>query len=211
MAKCWVTDACGQMVDECRQLHGGAGCMLEYPIARLHKNVRIHRILAGTNEVMEELIARRMENRMGAARPLNAPINSPEEPNLLSPSTRCCAPARSPTSFACGRKWRRGWRGRPADRHRKGSHLVGQYWPSTAASFNARLIDMKSNVVTVSPKYQVVIPQSVRESAGIKPGAKVMVISLGGVIRLMPVLPAAAYRGIARGVDTTLPSEPDRF
>ena len=70
---------------------------------------------------------------------------------------------------------------------------------------------MNSNVVTVSPKYQVVIPQAVRESAGIKPGAKVMVVSLGGVIRLMPVKPAAAYRGIARGLDTTVPSEPDRL
>lgn len=77
--------------------------------------------------------------------------------------------------------------------------------------FNARLIDMKSSVVTVSPKYQVVIPQAVRESAGIKPGTKMMVIELGGVIRLMPVKPAAAYRGIAPGIDTTIPSEPDRF
>ncbi len=70
---------------------------------------------------------------------------------------------------------------------------------------------MKSTVVTVSPKYQVVIPQSVRESAGVKPGAKMMVVSLGGVIRLMPVKPPAAYRGIARGIDTALPSEPDRL
>ncbi len=76
---------------------------------------------------------------------------------------------------------------------------------------NGRLIDMKSNVVTVSPKYQVVIPQSVRESAGIKPGAKMMVVSLGGVIRLLPVRAPAAYRGIAPGLDTTVPSEPDRF
>jgi len=77
-------------------------------------------------------------------------------------------------------------------------------------AFNARLIDMKSNVVTVSSKYQVVIPQSVRDSAGVKPGAKMMVVSLGGVIRLMPVRPPAAYRGIARRTDTTVPSEPDR-
>jgi AbrB family looped-hinge helix DNA binding protein len=70
---------------------------------------------------------------------------------------------------------------------------------------------MKSNVVTVSPKYQVVIPQSVRESAGVKPGAKMMVVSLGGVIRLMPVKLPAAYRGIAHGIDTAVPSEPDRL
>ncbi|MEO8299725.1 MAG: acyl-CoA dehydrogenase family protein [Burkholderiales bacterium] len=64
MAKWWVTDACGQVVDECVQLHGGAGYMLEYPIARLYQNVRIHRILAGTNEIMKELIARDMEKRV---------------------------------------------------------------------------------------------------------------------------------------------------
>ena len=70
---------------------------------------------------------------------------------------------------------------------------------------------MKSNVVTVSPKFQVVIPQSVRESAGIEPGAKMLVVSLGGVIRLMPVRAPAAYRGIARGIDTSVSSEPDRL
>ena len=64
MAKWWVTDACGQVVDECVQLHGGAGYMLEYPIARLYQNVRIHRILAGTNEIMKELIARDLEQRV---------------------------------------------------------------------------------------------------------------------------------------------------
>lgn len=70
---------------------------------------------------------------------------------------------------------------------------------------------MNKSIVTVSPKYQVVIPQAVRESAGIKPGAKMMVVNLGDVIRLLPVKPAAAYRGIARGMDTTLPTEPDRL
>jgi AbrB family looped-hinge helix DNA binding protein len=73
------------------------------------------------------------------------------------------------------------------------------------------MIDMKSNVVTVSPKYQVVIPLSVRESAGIKPGEKMMVVNLGGVIRLMPIKAPDAYRGIARGMDTSLPIEPDRL
>ena len=78
-------------------------------------------------------------------------------------------------------------------------------------TYDATLIDMSKCIVTVSPKYQVVIPQSVRESAGVKPGAKMMVVSLGDVIRLLPVKPASAYRGIARGIDTTLPVEPDRF
>ena len=70
---------------------------------------------------------------------------------------------------------------------------------------------MNKAIVTVSPKYQVVIPQAVRESAGIVPGAKMMVVNLGDVIRLLPVKPAAAYRGIARGIDTSLPIERDRL
>jgi AbrB family looped-hinge helix DNA binding protein len=70
---------------------------------------------------------------------------------------------------------------------------------------------MRKDIVTVSPKYQVVIPLAVRESAGIKPGSKMMVVNLGGVIRLLPVKPADAFRGIARGIDLALPSEPDRF
>ena len=44
-------------------MHGGAGSMLEYPIARLYQNVRIHRILAGTNEIMKELIARELKEK----------------------------------------------------------------------------------------------------------------------------------------------------
>ena len=50
-----------------------------------------------------------------------------------------------------------------------------------------------------------------RESAVIKAGAKMMVLSLGGVIRRLPVKPASACRGISRGMDTGLPNEPDRF
>ena len=63
--------------------------------------------------------------------------------------------------------------------------------------------------VTVSPKFQVVIPQAVRDSIGLRPGAKMMVVQYGDTIRLLPVKPAAAYRGIARGIDTQLPAEPD--
>jgi AbrB family looped-hinge helix DNA binding protein len=70
---------------------------------------------------------------------------------------------------------------------------------------------MNKDIVTVSPKFQVVIPLSVRESLGLQPGAKMMVVSYGDVIRLLPLKPASAYRGIARGIDTRLPDEPDRL
>lgn len=65
--------------------------------------------------------------------------------------------------------------------------------------------------LTVSSKYQIVIPSGVRERLRIQPGAKLMVVELGGSLRLVPVEPAAALRGIARGIDTTLPQEPDRL
>ena len=47
-----------KVVDECLQLHGGYGYMLEYPIARAYIENRANRIYAGTNEIMKELISR---------------------------------------------------------------------------------------------------------------------------------------------------------
>lgn len=47
-----------KVVDECVQLHGGYGYMLEYPIARAYVDTRANRIYGGTNEIMKELISR---------------------------------------------------------------------------------------------------------------------------------------------------------
>ncbi|WP_327256527.1 acyl-CoA dehydrogenase family protein [Streptomyces sp. NBC_01244] len=58
MAKYWITDRTGEVVDRCQQLFGGYGYCLEYPIARMYTDNRVLRILAGANEVMKELIAR---------------------------------------------------------------------------------------------------------------------------------------------------------
>jgi acyl-CoA dehydrogenase len=57
MAKYWITDCECRIVDECVQLHGGYGYMAEYPIARMWTASRVHRIYAGSNEIMKELIA----------------------------------------------------------------------------------------------------------------------------------------------------------
>jgi len=57
MAKYWLTDSACRIVDECVQLHGGYGYMMEYPIARMWADSRVHRIYAGANEIMKELIA----------------------------------------------------------------------------------------------------------------------------------------------------------
>ncbi len=58
MAKYWLTDLQGEIVDQCLQLHGGYGYMDEYPIARMYKDARVSRIYGGTNEIMKMLIAR---------------------------------------------------------------------------------------------------------------------------------------------------------
>ena len=57
-AKYWTTDLQGEVIDECLQLHGGYGYMLEYPIARAWIDSRAQRIYGGTNEIMKELISR---------------------------------------------------------------------------------------------------------------------------------------------------------
>jgi alkylation response protein AidB-like acyl-CoA dehydrogenase len=57
-AKYWCSDMMGRVIDECLQLHGGYGYMLEYPIARAYIDSRAQRIYGGTNEIMKELISR---------------------------------------------------------------------------------------------------------------------------------------------------------
>ena len=57
-AKYWTSDLLCKVVDECVQLHGGYGYMLEYPIARAYIDSRAQRIYGGTNEIMKELISR---------------------------------------------------------------------------------------------------------------------------------------------------------
>ena len=58
MAKYWLSDLQGKIVDECLQLFGGYGYMNEYPIARMYRDARVQRIYGGTNEIMKLLIAR---------------------------------------------------------------------------------------------------------------------------------------------------------
>ncbi|MBK9251294.1 MAG: acyl-CoA dehydrogenase family protein, partial [Proteobacteria bacterium] len=57
-AKLLATELEGRVVDECVQLHGGAGYMDEYAISRLYTNARVSRILAGSSEIMREIIGR---------------------------------------------------------------------------------------------------------------------------------------------------------
>ncbi|WIY25329.1 acyl-CoA dehydrogenase family protein [Parasedimentitalea psychrophila] len=58
MAKYWITDTQGEVLDECLQMHGGYGYMQEYAIAEMWTDARVQRIYGGTNEIMKELISR---------------------------------------------------------------------------------------------------------------------------------------------------------
>lgn len=61
MAKYWASDVQNEVVDECLQLFGGYGYMMEYPIAHAYADSRVQRIYGGTNEIMKELIARSID------------------------------------------------------------------------------------------------------------------------------------------------------
>ncbi|MEZ4448990.1 MAG: acyl-CoA dehydrogenase family protein [Nannocystaceae bacterium] len=59
-AKMMATDLEGRVMDECLQLHGGAGYMEEYRISRMYRDARVTRIFGGTNEIMAEIIGRKL-------------------------------------------------------------------------------------------------------------------------------------------------------
>jgi acyl-CoA dehydrogenase len=58
MAKYWISDLQCKIIDQCVQLFGGYGYMLEYPIAQMYADARVQRIYGGANEIMKEIIAR---------------------------------------------------------------------------------------------------------------------------------------------------------
>ena len=60
MAKRFATDICFNLCNEALQLHGGYGYLKDYPIERYLRDVRVHQILEGTNEIMRVIIARRL-------------------------------------------------------------------------------------------------------------------------------------------------------
>ena len=66
------------------------------------------------------------------------------------------------------------------------------------------------NTVTVSPKFQVVIPQMIRKSLGLQPGQKVQAILYENRIELIPIQPMQLMRGFLKGIDTSIERETDR-
>ena len=65
--------------------------------------------------------------------------------------------------------------------------------------------------VTVSPKYQVVIPKEIREALRLRPGHKMRVIEYDGRIELIPDRDISELRGFLRGIDTRIEREEDRI
>jgi AbrB family looped-hinge helix DNA binding protein len=66
------------------------------------------------------------------------------------------------------------------------------------------------SIVTISPKFQVVIPLEIREALKLKPGQKVEAVRIDDRIELIPIRPMRSMRGFVRGIDTTVPREGDR-
>ena len=63
MAKRFVTDACFDVANQALQLHGGYGYLSEYGIEKIVRDLRVHQILEGTNEIMRLIVARSLVGR----------------------------------------------------------------------------------------------------------------------------------------------------
>jgi AbrB family looped-hinge helix DNA binding protein len=66
-------------------------------------------------------------------------------------------------------------------------------------------------IVTVSPKFQVVIPLAIREALDIQPGQKLQAIQYRDRIELIPVRPMRKARGMLNGIDTSVPRDDERM
>ncbi len=67
------------------------------------------------------------------------------------------------------------------------------------------------DTVSVSPKFQVVIPRRIREALGLKPGQKMQALQYGDRVELIPLLPLASARGILKGLATDIERDRDRM
>jgi AbrB family looped-hinge helix DNA binding protein len=67
------------------------------------------------------------------------------------------------------------------------------------------------NTVTLSSKYQVVIPKAIRETAGLKAGVSFEVLSYANRIELVPLRPIKELKGILKGIDTSIARDDDRI
>jgi AbrB family looped-hinge helix DNA binding protein len=66
------------------------------------------------------------------------------------------------------------------------------------------------SIVTVSPKFQVVIPREIREALGVEPGQRVQALQYQNRIEFIPVRPMRSLRGFLNGIDTAVRRDEDR-
>ena len=66
------------------------------------------------------------------------------------------------------------------------------------------------SIVTVSPKFQVVIPREIRDSLGLEPGQQVQVLQYQNRVEFIPVRSMRKMRGFLKGIDTPVPRDEDR-
>jgi AbrB family looped-hinge helix DNA binding protein len=71
-------------------------------------------------------------------------------------------------------------------------------------------MEMIMKAVTVSSKFQVVIPRELRESMEIRPGTRFQVLQYENRLELIPIKEPRDLRGFIKGIDTTIPREKDR-
>jgi AbrB family looped-hinge helix DNA binding protein len=67
------------------------------------------------------------------------------------------------------------------------------------------------STVTISPKYQVVIPKAIREEMNLQPGQKVRVLAYADHLSFVPVRPIKSMRGFLKGMNSTFAREEDRL
>ncbi len=71
-------------------------------------------------------------------------------------------------------------------------------------------MEQMKNVVTVSPKFQIVLPKAVREKLKLAPGQKIQTVVYDDRVILVPLRPAKKMRGFLQGIETDVPREGDR-
>ncbi len=76
--------------------------------------------------------------------------------------------------------------------------------------YSTSIDEVAMSVVTVSPKFQVVIPRAIREAMGLEPGQKVQALQYQNRIEFIPVRSMRAMRGFLKGIDTSVPRDADR-
>jgi AbrB family looped-hinge helix DNA binding protein len=72
-------------------------------------------------------------------------------------------------------------------------------------------MEIPVDIVTISPKFQVVIPRGIRERLGLAPGQQVQAIAYQDRIELVPLRPVKSLRGFLRGIDPAVPRDRDRL